>query len=165
MYCRMMIVETPYRRWASFSSIPRVRGSEFIFTHTPLFTTRWFSKGQSVGLGGPYGSPFPFQASCFFEPESSSCDASHSDAAAWSNSTKDWPSGLCTPGGLGVENDRGSTVLCSHPSLSTLSWTSRSAAMAAGICVVLPVMHAKRKVDAAKSVVEDMSPNESGWSM
>ena len=56
-------------------------------------------------------------------------------------------------------------MFCSHPWLSMLSRTSRSAAIAAGICLLSPVMDAKRNVDAAKSVVEDVSANDPGWSM
>jgi hypothetical protein len=147
-------------------------GLEFFYhTHTPDYLL--ILRRASVVLGANNDPPFrplwgllfKLQASSKPNHQSFFRDDSHSDAAAWSNNTKDWPSGLCVPGGLGAENVSGSTVFCSHPWLSMLSWTSRSAAIAAGICVLSPAMHAKRKVDAAKSVVEDVSANESGWSM
>jgi hypothetical protein len=101
----------------------------------------------------------------FIRARFSAPGGSQNDAAASSRSTNDCPSGLCTPGGLGVENVSGSTVPQSHPSLSMLFWTSSSARMAAGVYVLSPVMAAKRNVDAARSAVEDVSANESGWSM
>ncbi len=67
-----------------------------------------------------------FKASTF-NSQCSLREDSHSDTAASSNSTKDWPSGLCRAGGLGAENVRGSTVFCSHPWLSTLFRISRNA--------------------------------------
>ena len=56
-------------------------------------------------------------------------------------------------------------MLRSHPWLSMLSRTSRSARIAAGMCVSFLAMVAKRKVVAARSAVEDVSGNEVGWSM
>ena len=56
-------------------------------------------------------------------------------------------------------------MFCSHPWLSTLFRISRNARIAAGMCVSFLAMRAKRKVDAAKSAVEDVSEKESGSSM
>ena len=69
-------------------------------------------------------------------------DDCQADAAASSKSAKDWPSGLCIPGGLGTENNSGSTVFNNQPQLSTLLRTSRNAQIAAGMCVASSVIAA-----------------------
>ena len=56
-------------------------------------------------------------------------------------------------------------MFSSHPWELTLSRITCNARIAAGMCVSFLARRAKRKVDAAKSAVEDESANESGSSM